>query len=238
MIGGKSVVGVICARGGSKGVRRKNVRVIGGKPLIAWTIEAAQHSRLLDRIILSSEDPEIIAVAASHGCEAPFIRPAALATDEASIYDVLFHALDTASLDHDYIVLLQPTSPLRISEDIDGCIAACHEAGAPACIAITDPPKSPYWMFDLDAEGHLLPLLPQKVGARRQDLPGSHVISGACYVARVDWFRRTRNFLSAETIGYRMPQERSIDIDTDMDLRLFELLLEHQQVSVDRRERS
>src|SRR5262245_25182815 len=125
MIDAKRVLGLITARGGSKGVPRKNVRPLGGKPLLAWTIEAARNAPVIDRLILSSDDAEIIEVARAWGCEVPFVRPPELATDTADSVEVVRHALSTLGEDYDYVVLLQPTSPLRTGEDIENCVRLC-----------------------------------------------------------------------------------------------------------------
>ena len=114
MLNGERVLAIVPARGGSKGVPRKNVRVVGGRPLIAWTIAAAKATVSVDRVILSSDDPEIIAAARDAGCEAPFVRPAALATDTASMLDVVHHAVENCGEEVGWIVLLQPTSPLAV----------------------------------------------------------------------------------------------------------------------------
>jgi len=117
MIDNNMVLGIISARGGSKGIPRKNIKLLAGKPLIAWTIEEAQKSQYLDRLILSSEDMEIISTAQSWGCEVPFIRPAELARDDTPGIDPVIHALHQLAEQYDYVMLLQPTSPLRTVED-------------------------------------------------------------------------------------------------------------------------
>jgi CMP-N,N'-diacetyllegionaminic acid synthase len=124
MIGERKVLGLIPARGGSKGVARKNIREVRGKPLIAWTIEEARRSIYLDRLVLSSEDTEIMEIARSFGCEVPFRRPEELAADDTPGIDPVLHALRELP-GFDYVALLQPTSPLRTAEDIDGCIERC-----------------------------------------------------------------------------------------------------------------
>lgn len=225
MFNGLSVLGVIPARGGSKGVRRKNLRTVAGKPLIAWTIEEAKKSKYIDRLILSSEDEEIINVAKSWGCEVPFVRPQELAQDETPGIEPVLHALRLLPA-YDYIVLLQPTSPLRSVEDIDGCIKQCLEYRANACVSVTEPDKNPYWMYTLDADGKMVPLIDLKdFPVRRQDLPKVYALNGAVYVARCDWLLETRSFLTRETIAYPMPTERSIDVDTEFDLILAEAML-------------
>lgn len=225
MIDGKRVLGVVVARGGSKGLPRKNVLPAAGKPLIAWTIDAAKDSALLDRVILSTDDDEIAAVAAAHGCDVPFKRPPELATDTASIYDVLFHAIDQAGPDFDMVVLLQATSPARIAADIDGAIALCLEKAAPACVSLCEPSKAPHWMFTLGEGGALQPLMGwQPFHQRRQDLPVAYAVNGAVYVADIAWLRSTGNFYAPETVAWIMPPERSVDIDTAFDLAMFEAL--------------
>lgn len=224
MIDGRSILAVIPARGGSKGVPRKNVRLLAGKPLIAWTIEAALRSQYIDRVVLSSDDQEIIAVARDLGCEVPFVRPAALSGDDAPGIAPVLHALDEIS-GYDLMVLLQPTSPLRSTEDIDGAIAFCHQRHAPCCVSVSPPGKSPYWMYTLDEFAHLSPLLGNDVIMRRQDLPEALALNGAVYVADCRWLKESRSFITAETVAYRMPAERSFDIDEMIDFEICDALL-------------
>ncbi|MFA7238472.1 MAG: acylneuraminate cytidylyltransferase family protein [Sulfuricellaceae bacterium] len=227
MINGKSVLAIIPARGGSKGVPRKNVRDLAGKPLIAWTIEAARKSAYIDRLVLSSDDPEIIEVARSWGCEAPFVRPAHLARDATPGIDPVLHAL-TELPGYDYVVLLQPTSPLRTEEDIDGCITRCEEKMASSCVSVTEPAHHPQWMFTLDDAEALLPISEQR-GVRRQDLPAVYALNGAVYVARTTWLVEIKNFLGEGTHGFVMPLSRSIDIDTEQDIAFATCLLQRKQ---------
>ena len=205
MIEGKRILAVITARGASKGVPRKNIRVVAGKLLIAWTIESAKRSRYLDRVILSSEDTEIIAVAKKWGCDVPFIRPAALAQDETPGIDPVIDALNSLPEKYDFVVLLQPTSPLRTTEDLDRSIELCLKKNAPACVSVTEPEKSPYWMYTLNAEGRMHPLLENPDDyRRRQDLPRVYALNGAVFVADCHWLVRTQSFVTPETIAYEM----------------------------------
>lgn len=232
MIDNKSVIAIITARGGSKGLPGKNTMVVGEKPLIAWTIEAAQNTQLVDRLILSSDDNEIISIANQFSCESPFKRPDELATDEASIYDVIIHALDAIEESYDFVVLLQPTSPLRTAEDIDECIKLCHQSNTPSCVAMCETPKSPHWMYQLDNTKRITPILDGKSqNSRRQDLPAAYVVNGAVYVARTDWFRENKTFIDAETCAYIMPYERSIDIDSAWDMKLLQFIIENDNSS-------
>jgi CMP-N,N'-diacetyllegionaminic acid synthase len=223
LIQGKKVLGVIPARGGSKGVPGKNIRIVAGKPLIAWTIEAAKKSNYLDRVILSSDDPEIIRVAKEWNLEVPFVRPADLARDDTPGIEPVLHAL--AELPgFDYVVLLQPTSPLRTVEDIDRCIERCLKLKAPSCVSVTVPDKSPYLMYTLEGQ-NLRPLLRHNAYACRQDMPKVLALNGAVYVAQIDWLHEKKVFVSEETVACEMPKERSIDIDEEIDLKFIQNLL-------------
>lgn len=227
MIGGQSVLGLIPARGGSKGVPRKNLRTVGGKPLIAWTVAAARRAKTVDRVILSSDDAEIAEVARAYDCDIPFMRPAELATDDAAMLDVVRHAIRSLEETYDYVVLLQPTSPLRTAGDIDAAVELCHSARAPACVSVCEPEKSPFWNYYRCDGAALFPILPEpeKNAARRQELPPTYVLNGAIYVARSDWILDRRGFVGEGTLGYVMPRERSIDIDREMDIVIVEALL-------------
>lgn len=230
MIGGKTVLALVPARGGSKGVPGKNVRPAGGKPLIAWTVEAARKSRYVDRVILSSDDPSIAAVAARFGCEVPFMRPAELATDEADSMSVVRHALKSLPERYDFLLLLQPTSPLRTAADIDAALEQCLQREAGSCVSVCEPDKSPYWMMTMTAEGAVQPLFPpEQVPARRQDAPSIFALNGAIYIAPSDHLAAGGDFVTRGTVGYVMPKERSFDIDTELDLRLADFLLTEGQ---------
>lgn len=222
-------LGVITARGGSKGLPRKNVLPIAGKPMIGWTIEAALASRHIDRLVLTSDDPEIIDVATGFGCEAPFVRPAHLAGDEAVAEDVLLHCLDAVdaeALGFTHIVLLQPTSPLRDTRDIDAAIALCLDTGAAACVSVTPVGKSITWLVELDERGRMHPLLDGLcVVRRRQDAPDAYTLNGAVYVGRLNYVRTLRSFIGDDTVAYVMPPNRSHDIDTAFDLLVVEAIM-------------
>ncbi|RCK79776.1 MAG: N-Acetylneuraminate cytidylyltransferase [Candidatus Ozemobacter sibiricus] len=226
MIEGQRVLAVIPARGGSKGIPRKNLRVIAGRSLLEWTWRAAQGSAFLDRTILSSEDPEIIAAMRALGGDVPFVRPAELAADTTPGIDPLLHALDAVPERYDLVVLLQPTSPLRTAADIDGAIRLCVERGAPACVSVGPVGKSPHWTYRLHEDARLSPILPPIEGAaRRQDLPAYVTLNGAVYVARTDWIKQTRRFVAPETVAFLMSRESSVDVDDEIDLLVCQELL-------------
>jgi CMP-N,N'-diacetyllegionaminic acid synthase len=221
VIDGLSVLALITARGGSKGLPGKNIRPVNGRPLLAFTVDAARAAQCVDRVVLSSDDDAIMQAALDCGCEVPFRRPAPLADDEARSIDVVLHALDLLPA-HDLVVLLQPTSPRRVAADIDDACRHLVDQGAPACVSVTLAAQSPYWMFRLTPQQQLAPVIDAPVEAtRRQDLPAIYTLNGAVYAARTQWLRNSRAFLTSETVAHVMPPERSIDIDTLDDFEAF-----------------
>lgn len=227
MYKGRRILATINARGGSKGLPGKNIRDLGGLPLIAWSIREGRRSACIDRLIVSSDDEGILAVARAHGAETPFVRPAELAQDDTPGVDPVLHAVAALGPEsYDYVVLLQPTSPLRTVEDIDGCIAACLDEASPCMISVSEAEKSPYYMFTMDADNRMAPVIPQeRFHTRRQDLPQVVAPNGAVYVADCAWLARTRSYLTPETRGYLMPRERALDVDCLLDFEICELML-------------
>lgn len=231
MINGNSVLAIIPARGGSKGVKRKNIRMLDGIPLIAWTILTAKKSKYIDRLILSSEDEEIINIARKWDCEVPFVRPAELAEDATPGIAPVLHALAKVP-GYDYTVLLQPTTPLRIADDIDLCLERCAVEQACSCVSVAESDKSPFWMYWVGENGRLEPILKSKRdNIRRQDLPLALVLNGAVYVAQTDWLIKNKSFIGEGTIAYIMPRERSLDVDTEFDLWLVNNLVKQRNES-------
>ncbi len=223
MIEGQRILAMIPARGGSKGVPGKNIRPLGGKPLIAWTIEAARRSGLIDRLVLSSDDAETIRIARAWGCEAPFVRPAELARDDTPGIAPAQHCVQ-AIPGYDYLVILQPTSPFRTADDIDGAIRRCVGARARALVSVSEAAQHPSWMFSLDPSDRLTPLLAGTPPARRQDLSGVFALNGAIYVARCDWLATAPTFIGPDTLAYVMDRKRALDIDTAFDFAVAEVL--------------
>jgi N-acylneuraminate cytidylyltransferase len=224
MIADRKVLALIPARGGSKGIPGKNIVPLAGKPLLGWTVEAAQACACVDEIVLSTDDEAIAETGRRLGASVPFMRSASLATDEASTMDAVFDALDRLP-GFDIIVLLQPTSPLRTAADIDGCLALLDTA--PACVSVRPAEDHPYLTFRVDDQHQLAPFAPVPEGQslRRQDLPDAWCLNGAIYAANIPWLRAQRSFISAQTMAYAMPTQRSIDIDTPADLRAAEEVL-------------
>ncbi|MFX0204496.1 MAG: cytidylyltransferase domain-containing protein [Candidatus Hodarchaeota archaeon] len=226
----KEFLGLIPARGGSKGLPRKNLRLLGEKPLIAYSIECARSSKTINRCIISTDDPEIAEIAKNYGAEVPFLRPRSLAEDDTPTGKVILHVIDqlesSGSLP-DIIVLLQPTSPLRTSDDIDEACKLFLKRETDALVSIMEPSRHPYWMYMRNEKQELVRLFEEaKRYHRRQDLPKVFAVNGAIYIATVDFLRKNDgDFLKGTTIGYLMPSERSIDIDSELDLQIAEILL-------------
>ena len=228
MINEKKVLCLVPARGGSKGVPGKNLVKVQGKSLLDWTVDSAKKSKYIDRIVLSSEDIAIIEAAKIAGCDVPFIRPKELASDVTGTMEVVFHALENLSEKFDYIVLLQITSPLRNEQDIDTCLENCEESNIyNACVSLCGLEKSPDWMFTLSEENTIKKFKPDaKFVTRRQDSEQIYYPNGAVYVADIEWLQDQVHFITPDTLGYIMPSERSIDIDTPLDLLFLNAMLE------------
>ena len=221
MIGGKRVLGIIPARGGSKGVPGKNIQRVGGRPLIAWTIAAGKQSAYLDELIVTTDDDAIMAVAQTEGATVPFRRSADLATDTANSVDVALDAADRMP-GFDILVLLQPTSPLRTSADIDTALELMINAGATGCASVCEAGDHPWLVFSRDDQNRLQAFCPppKDMSLRRQDLPAAYVLNGAVYAVETDRLAETRKFfIPGETVSHVMPVEKSYDIDTWDDLR-------------------
>jgi CMP-N,N'-diacetyllegionaminic acid synthase len=226
----KKIIALIPARGGSKGLPRKNILPFVGKPLIAWTIEQAIASNCLARVIVSTDDDEIAEVAKKYRADVPFIRPKELATDDATASDVISHAVDYL-LKHDgpfdILLLLQPTSPLRTSQDIDNAIALLFAKKAKAVVSVCEAEHHPYWSNTLPEDGCMKDFIrPDIMHKNRQELPAFYRINGAIYLTYCDYLQETKSFFGKKTYAYIMPLERSIDIDTKVDFRLAEILKE------------
>jgi CMP-N,N'-diacetyllegionaminic acid synthase len=227
---GSGVIGLITARGGSKGIPHKNIKVLAGKPLIAWTIEAAVQSQQLDRVVVSTDDEEIAHVASEWGAQVPFIRPAELARDDSSHISVVIHAIEwLKSNEHfepAYLMLLQPTSPLRTAQDIDTAIELAMTRNAVAVVGVCEAKHHPSLCKRVLDDGTLGDLVPSNLAYdRRQDLPHVYAVNGAIYVNQRQSLLRDRTFFPAGTYPYVMPAERSLDIDTPWDLHLADLIL-------------
>jgi CMP-N,N'-diacetyllegionaminic acid synthase len=223
VIGTGRVLAVIPARGGSKGLPRKNLRCVGDKTLIEHAIAAARASRCVDEVVVSSDDQEILAAAERAGAVA-VKRPASLAADDTPGVAPLLHVAEQMP-GFDVVVLLQPTSPLRVAEDIDGCLELMAGQDAPACISVVQVKHHPMWNFTLGADASLTPILAVADRPdRRQAVPAVYAPNGAVYAARRTWLLEGGALVTGETLGWAMPAERSVDVDTEFDLQVADCL--------------
>ncbi len=223
------ILALIPARGGSKGLPRKNLAQVAGKTLVELSVRTALHSGLFDRIVVSTDQTEIAEVAELAGAEVPFLRSESLASDCASVVDVALDGLRQLATKDGYqpawLALLQPTSPLRQVDDLRRSLSLALESECDAVVSITKPDHHPLLSQIVDPEGFLKPAFdhPPK---RRQDLPKLYAPNGAVYWIRPSVLDRERTFYPSRTLGYVMPANRSVDVDTESDLELCRTLIE------------
>ncbi|MBL8161427.1 MAG: acylneuraminate cytidylyltransferase family protein [Anaerolineae bacterium] len=225
----KTIVGIIPARGGSKTIPRKNVQPFLGKPLIAWTIESALNSQVLDRVIVSTEDEEIAGIAQEYGAEVPFLRPDGLAHNSTPLIKVILHAIDwLESQDQmpDGIMMLSPTNPLRAPEDIQAAVRMVRENNAVSVASMFQPSTNPYACGFVTRGGTVfgVPLMNRK-DQRHQSLPSFMALNGAIYLASPSTFRETKALITHSSQIYTMPPERAIEVITPWDFYMAELVM-------------
>ncbi len=223
MIGTHDVVALIPARGGSKGLPRKNVLDFCGKPLIAWSIEQARQTPEVDRVVVSTDDPEIADVARAFGADVPFLRPAELSGDTATSVDVIVHAMDALARNGapvDILALLEPTSPLREASDVSGAIRHLVSDRRFESVVGVSAVEGAHPAFLYEVHGGLLhPFLPVGRGAvRRQDLEPLYFLEGSVYVSYAASLRARRGFYHDATAPWLVPRYKSIEIDELSDL--------------------
>jgi len=226
----KKILAIIPARGGSKGLPRKNIIDLDGKPLIAWSIEAALASDYVSTVVVSSEDEEILAVAEQWGAE-PLRRPDALAEDTTASELVVVHALEEMQAlqerSYDYLVLLQPTSPLRSSQHIDVAFEKLFSSDANALISVASYDNKVLKSFLEDKNGYLHGIANDQFPfMRRQDLPPVYMPNGAIYIIDVNTFLKDRRLFTSHTIPFEMDERSSVDVDTLEDLQKIKQMLD------------
>ena len=225
MYKGNTFLAIIPARGGSKRLPRKNVLDLAGKPLIAWSIEAGLNSNYIDKVLVSSDDDEILEVSKKHGAQT-IKRPGELASDTATTFDVLKHTIENIEK-YDYIVLLQATSPLRNEKHIDESIKLLELKKADAVISVCEMDHSPLWANTLPQDNSLVRFLKDEVlNQRSQDLDKYFRLNGAIYICRTEKLLEAKSFFLKENIfAYCMDKESSIDIDEKIDFQLAALYM-------------
>lgn len=222
MIEGNRVLGLIVARRGSIGLPNKNLALLAGTPLMDYTVKEAHKSKYLDKLVISTDSDEIARLATELGCEAPFIRPGNLATDKSTTVDVAIHAVANIP-DFEILSILQPTSPLRIAEDIDKSIEALVHNKVSSAVTVTKVVDHPYLTFSKDSRGTLNSIVDTRgVSLRRQDLPTAYKLNGAVYSIRVADMLAHKSLILEDTQAVVMPRSRSLDIDTPDDLAALE----------------
>lgn len=226
MINGKKVLAVIPARGGSKRLPRKNVLPLNGKPLIGWSIEAAQSSQYIDQILVSTEDQEIASVSSQFGASVPELRPKHLASDTAKTECVLVYTLEKFGNEADILLLLQPTSPLRNGRHIDEALELFVKKQALSVVSVTPCEHSPLWANTLPKDNSMGSFMPLEGLNRSQDLGFFYRLNGAIYVFDTDDLLEKRMIsYGSQTYAYKMENRYSIDIDELLDFEITEFLL-------------
>lgn len=223
------MIAIIPARGGSKGLPRKNIKPLGNLPLICHSIKAALDANLVERVIVSTDDKEIASIAKNCGAEIPFMRPASLANDTSMVMDTYLHLIDWISKENgksiDSFVALLPTSPFRTSEDIDQAIKIFNNKNADSVISVVETSKPVFWYKQISNEGILQDFLPGFSSVKnRQEFSESFIPNGAVYVFRTESLRSTRQYFNSKTYPYIMPKERSVDIDDLIDFQFADCL--------------
>jgi len=229
MFNGKKILAIIPARGASKRLPRKNILPLADKPLIAYSIDATKGSKHIDRVVVSSDDDEILSVAKEYGAEI-FKRDSSLAQDTTKSIDVVIDVVEQL-IGYDFVILLQPTSPLRDLDDIDGAIEQYFTKDATSLIAVCENEHSPLWSNTLDESLSMDNFLDDKYNnSRGQDLPTYYRINGAFYMSSVESVRKKKTFFIKENIyAYKMSQEHSIDIDTKLDFLIAQTILKEEK---------
>lgn len=230
MIDGLRVLAVVPARGGSKGIPGKNLAEVGGVPMLELAVRCARQSRHVDEVAVTSDDAAILARAGALPGVTVVRRPAELATDDVAMAPVVAHAVGECA-PCDVVVLLQPTSPLREPGDVDGALELLVSRGAGSVVSVAPVATSPWWMYVLDADGRMSPVLPKSTAATRQELPDVVAVNGAVYAVRTERFLAAPAFVDADTLAYPMPRERSIDVDTPADLAVARALASGRPVA-------
>jgi CMP-N-acetylneuraminic acid synthetase len=223
------IFGLVVARGGSKGIPGKNVRLMAGKPMIYWTIQAALKAKGLTRVFVSTDDHEIADICSHYGAEIPFLRPPALSTDTSTSVEVVVHFLNWLEQNQPcvppFIMLLQPTSPLRTSVDIDAAIELQQEKDSAAVVSVVRSTHPPHWLKTISSEGFLQSWMNGDMPTQRQQVSHLYELNGAIYLVNTEVFLRLQTFTPDRTAPYIMPPERSLDIDTFWDFTLADLVL-------------
>lgn len=236
MINGKKILAIIPARAGSKRLPDKNVLPLDGKPLLAWSIDAARQSCYVDDVVVSTDCDTLMKIAAQYGAEVPFRRPDELASDTASSNAVILHCLEFLRNDgrhYDLVILLQPTSPLRTTADIDSSLELFEKKNARGVISVCECEHSPLWSNILPEDASLADFIrPEVSNLRSQDLPGYYRFNGAIYIFNIQHLIENKGiFYHPDVYAYVMDTRSSVDIDNKLDFSFAEFLLAQNKSS-------
>lgn len=224
----KKIVAIITARSGSKGVKDKNIKLLNGKPMIAYTIETAIESGIFDRIIVSTDSQKYADIAIEYGAEVPSLRPEELSKDNTSSVDAILYTLDLLESHgeyYDYFMLLQPTSPLRTAKNIVEAVDLCFEKDTLSVLSMTKCDHPPEWSCQLDDKLDLTVLYNQIKATRRQDVLPYYQLNGAIYFININEFKESRSFFKNNSVAYIMDKENSLDVDDIYDFMLAESVM-------------
>ena len=229
----KTFLAIIPARGGSKGLPGKNIKVLCGKPLIAWSIEAGLKSKYIDEVMVTTDSKEIADIAKEYGADVPFLRPKELATDTAPTFDVIKHTIDfykeKLKKEFDYIVLLEPTSPLREVSDIDNAIEQLLNSYADAIVGICKTEaQNPTFLVLKDDNNYISGYNSSIKVVRRQDIPDVYFFEGTIYISKTDILLKKQTFYHEKTIGYEVPKYKSLEIDDIYDFIMVEAIMKYR----------
>jgi CMP-N,N'-diacetyllegionaminic acid synthase len=235
----RTVLGIVPARAGSKGIPGKNIRMMAGKPLLVYTAEAALGAAHLSRVLLSTDDPGIADIGKASGLEVPFLRPSQISLDSTPMIDVVLHCIGWARNDgceYDAVCVLQPTSPLRTSATIDRCISLLWETNVDSVISVRPVPTeyNPHWVYFETPEGLLEPSVSRNAEIpSRQQLPPAYHADGSVFVARTQTVVEQHSLKGKRTLGSISPEQEAVDLDTQEQWQLLERRLRFAKEQLD-----
>lgn len=224
MYNNKKIIAIIPARSGSKGLKDKNIKELSGKPLIAYTIEAAKNADIFDEIFVSTDSEKYAEISRQYGASTPFLRSSENSDDKASSWDVVREVLNKLDEQFDIVVLLQPTSPLRKSDDIKGAIELFFKKDADTVVSVCETPHPIFWCNTLNDDCSMKNFIKKEYQKPRQQLPKSYTLNGAIYICKVENIDNL-DFYCDKSYAYIMSKENSIDIDSEIDFKFAELYL-------------
>lgn len=230
MFQNKKILAMIPARGGSKGLPGKNIKELCGKPVIAWSIDAAKTSKYIDTLMVSTDNKEIADISRKYGADVPFLRPNYLASDTATSFDAIEHTLDFYKDTYDYLVLLEPTSPLRTTEDIDYALELLFSSTADSIVGISKTEdQNPAFLVKKRSDNFIIGYEDEKMSVkRRQDIEDVYFFEGTVYISDIKTLREKKSFYHDTTIGYEVPKYKSLEIDDIDDFVMVEAIMKHK----------